>query len=846
MSENKQQDRVKGITDQLEAGIHDLFESDRYKEWLTTMSRFHNYSLNNTLLIAMQKPDATLVAGYTAWQKQFSRQVQKGEKGIRILAPAPYKEMVEMDKLDPDTKLPMLDENGNPVKEEQEVMRAAFKVVSVFDVSQTDGKELPSLGVNELSGDVESYDIFLEALKQSCPVPIGFEDIRGGAKGYYHQVEKRIAIQDGMSQLQTVKTAIHEMAHQKLHSQENELTQNSKEVEAESVAYTVCQHFGIDTSDYSFGYIAGWSEGKETPELKVSLQTIRNAAKEMINDIEGHIQQLNKEKENDIDRDAEELAAKLDEFSYDYDYYGYTDAVDDREAAVNQTKTDLLNNDNIDGIREYLEEIIEDDDTEYVDKAKDLITEINAFTEKYHGKGISEPVKEEPEGKIHFYVAECMEFTNYGQYFKTDDLNKAYEFYETIPTERLHAGKGIGFILEDGSDYANTEWPILEGGKIARDQLEYVEHYKNSLLVQKAFSDMEKILGIEKDEVKEATYLFDADKYLDMHLSDNGSWDYTLYDKSFHEIDGGQIGENGSFSMEDAKSEILKLHDYKDVFVTETDKEKFADYLEEMRSKTYLSDVQKDYIGDVILQGFDPKEYWVAGKTVDLTSRYFSDEELSDIKHQVGMDAIPKMMYSAEQWKVIERGIKDKIDVSLYAHPYLNPDQMNVLRAGLIEEISGRIDMDDLKQIAETDASARDMRSMILECMKQPEVQAVQQDNGLYRYYSSQRPVAPGSFPTESGKPENIHNFDERITVPSENIQAWGYVEYSAPLSQKAVKDYELKPATSFENGEKIAEKDNGKRKSVLADLKVKKALVSGNQSPKETQVKVKGGERTC
>ena len=177
MSENKQLDRVKEITDQLEAGIHDLFESERYQQWLTTMSRFHDYSLNNTLLIAMQKPDATLVAGYTAWQKQFGRQVQKGEKGIRILAPAPYKEKVEMDKIDPDTNLPVLDENGDPVKEEQVVMRPAFKVVSVFDVSQTDGRELPSIGVNELTGNVEQFDTFFEAMKQICPVPIGFENI---------------------------------------------------------------------------------------------------------------------------------------------------------------------------------------------------------------------------------------------------------------------------------------------------------------------------------------------------------------------------------------------------------------------------------------------------------------------------------------------------------------------------------------------------------------------------------------------------------------------------------------------------------------------------------------------
>ena len=590
MSENKQLDRVKEITDQLEAGIHDLFESERYQQWLTTMSRFHNYSLNNTMLIAMQKPEATLVAGYTAWQKQFGRQVQKGEKGIKILAPAPYKEMVEMDKIDPDTRLPVLDENGDPVKEEQEVTRPAYKVVSVFDVSQTDGKELPTIGVNELTGDVERYEQFFEALKLSCPVPMEFENIQGGAKGYYHQTDKRIAIQEGMSQLQTVKTAIHEMAHQKLHSMENDLTKNSKEVEAESVAYTVCQHFGIDTSDYSFGYIAGWSEGKETPELKASLQTIRNAAKEMINDIEGHLLELTKE--NDIEKDAEDLAVKLDRFAYDYDYYGYQDAVDDPEESVLQTKYDLLSNENIDGIREYLQEIISEDDTEYVQKAEALLDEINAFAEKYHGQKISEPAKEEPEAKIRFYVAECMEFTNYGQYFETNDLKEAYELYQKIPAERLHAIKGIGFILEDGSNYSGAEWPILEGGRLARDQLEYVEHYKNSPLVQQAFQEMEKILGIEEVRSEEGTYLFDGDKYLDMHLTDTGAWDYTLYDKCFREIDGGQLGENGNISLDDAKFQILGMHGYKDVFVMDTDKEKFEENQADISGKTYLSDNQ--------------------------------------------------------------------------------------------------------------------------------------------------------------------------------------------------------------------------------------------------------------
>ena len=297
-------DKVKEITDKLEAGIQALFESETFKNYLKTLSKFHDYSLNNTILIAMQKPDATLVAGYTAWQKNFGRQVQKGEQGIRILAPTPYKKQMEVDRVDPVTRQPILNPDGSTAKELKEVMVPAFKVVNVFDVSQTDGRPLPTIGVDELTGNVSNYEMFFEALKRACPVPIGFEDIPSGAKGYYHTVDQRIALQNGMSEVQTVKTLIHEMAHQKLHSidpkelppEEPRLTRNAKEVEAESVAYTVAQHYGIETSDYSFAYIAGWSQGKDTPELKASLDRIRQAANEMITAIDDHIMYLQQEK----------------------------------------------------------------------------------------------------------------------------------------------------------------------------------------------------------------------------------------------------------------------------------------------------------------------------------------------------------------------------------------------------------------------------------------------------------------------------------------------------------------------------------------------------------------------
>ncbi|MGO5072104.1 YodL domain-containing protein [Roseburia faecis] len=296
--------KVQEITEKLEQGIKELFESEKYKTYLNTMSKFHNYSFNNTMLIAMQKPDATLVAGFKAWQKNFERHVKKGEKGIRILAPAPYKIKEEQEKLDPVMGEIMLDKNGMPITEEVEIKIPAFRVVPVFDVSQTDGKELPDIGVNELSESVEDYEEFMQVLTEVSPVPITYEDIEGEAKGYFHTTDHRIAIQEGMSQSQTVKTAIHEVAHAKLHDRERnqdidavlDKDRNTKEVEAESVAYTVCQHFGIDTSDYSFGYIAGWSSDRDMKELKSSLDTIRKTASELITGIEDRLAELQKDR----------------------------------------------------------------------------------------------------------------------------------------------------------------------------------------------------------------------------------------------------------------------------------------------------------------------------------------------------------------------------------------------------------------------------------------------------------------------------------------------------------------------------------------------------------------------
>lgn len=288
-------ERVKEITEQLENEVQKLFTSEKYKSYLNIMSKFHGYSLNNTLLIASQNPHASLVAGFKAWEKNFDRHVKKGEKSIKILAPCPYTRKVLHEKVNPDTGEIILDKSGNPVKEEREIKLTTFRVVSVFDVSQTEGKELPSISHN-LNAEIEDYPLYIEVLKDVSKVPIEFKDIKDGSHGYYNRTTDRITIKSGMSESQTVKTIIHEIAHSILHNdnvmESREKDRRTKEVEAESVAYAVCQHFGIDSSDYSFGYIVGWSAGRELNELKTSLETIRKTASSLITGIEDKLEQL--------------------------------------------------------------------------------------------------------------------------------------------------------------------------------------------------------------------------------------------------------------------------------------------------------------------------------------------------------------------------------------------------------------------------------------------------------------------------------------------------------------------------------------------------------------------------
>ena len=365
-------DRLKEITDSIENGIKELFESEKYKNYLRTMSRFHKYSVNNTMLIYMQKPDATVVAGFNKWRDQFGRNVLKGEKGIKIIAPTPYKKKIEEAKLDPDTKLPMLDADGKAIMEEKEIKIPMYKPVTVFDVSQTEGKPLPQLAA-DLTGNVQNYEVFMEAVKRSAPVPVFMENMTG-MDGYYDDENRRIAVRTGMSEVQTVCAAIHEIAHSLLHSHSKEtngltpswkvvmvseggtkrdfssgfkteaeakhiaeaenwryldenrfewrleveedlsavktaaLSRNTEEVQAESISYAVCGYFGIETGENSFGYIATWSKGKELPELKASLETINRTASGLITDIDRNYKMLMKER--GLDKEPESLAAE--------------------------------------------------------------------------------------------------------------------------------------------------------------------------------------------------------------------------------------------------------------------------------------------------------------------------------------------------------------------------------------------------------------------------------------------------------------------------------------------------------------------------------------------------------
>ena len=539
MAENKptNRERLREITDGIEQGIKELFESEKYMRYLSVMSRFHRYSVNNTMLIYMQKPDATLVAGYNKWKDQFERHVKKGEHGITIIAPTPYKKKIEEQKLDPDTKAPILDKDGKIVTEEKEIEIPMFRPVKVFDVSQTDGKPLPELA-SSLSGNVPNYEAFMEALRRSAPVPITFEAMAADTDGYFSADHQKIAIRQGMSEVQTVSATVHEIAHSKLHDpkkyemlpswkvvQESEggtkhdfkldfatekeaeqfasdmdwryvdenqfewrlaveedttaekqaiKNRHTEEVEAESISYAVCKYFGIETGENSFGYIASWSQGKELKELRASLETINKTSGTLISDIERHYKEICKER--GIDPHAK---------------------VEPETAPIEQP----------------------------ADSAK-----------------VSD---RQPTGDLTYYVAECMEFPNLGEYHDNLSLEEAIRIYQEIPAERMNGIKGIGFELKDGSDYEGP-FPILTGQTIDLDTIQTIDYYRDNPLVQEAVKELAaampemEVLGVDANQ-QEALFLIEDATYLHIQPCDSG-WDYTLYDAaSMKELDGGQL-----------------------------------------------------------------------------------------------------------------------------------------------------------------------------------------------------------------------------------------------------------------------------------------------------------------
>ena len=454
--------KVKEITDKLEAGLKELFESEKYKSYLSTMSKFHNYSFNNTLLIAMQKPEATLVAGYQAWQKNFERHVNKGEKAIRILAPAPYKIKEERDKLDPVTGEMMFDENGMPQKEETEVTIPAFRAVSVFDVSQTGGKPIPELEVNELLSTVEGYEDFVQALMNISPVPIAFEDIPGDSKGYFSTAEKRIAVQENMSESQTLKTMVHEVAHSRLH--DKEVNQSMDIPVKDRVAFTVCQHFGIDTSDYSFGYIAGWSSGRNMKELKSSLDTIRKTASELITGIEGAMQELQLNREMEQEHGKESILLVHNE---DFSEYNLV-SVRGMDSAELISALSTMNEEDKSNIPSYLESKgawtteLADEQTEEAEEYHidvrynmdtDELIDVKERMEQPIDTNLS--VMGQAEQLINQLEAEKNIFTseernlivNYA--YKLDDMNKTRELAEKLAYREQYAQQDVALTIID-------------------------------------------------------------------------------------------------------------------------------------------------------------------------------------------------------------------------------------------------------------------------------------------------------------------------------------------------------------------------------------------------------------
>ena len=508
------------IMQSLESGVEELFTSNRYQEFLKTMAKFHNYSFNNTMLIAMQRPDATLVTSYKNWQS-MGRQVMKGEKGITIIAPAPYKKMKEKEVLD-ENQRPIMGSDGKPKTEQVEVTVPHFKAVTVFDIAQTSGEPIQTLAPELLTAAVQDFDSFMQAIQKISPVPIRFDEIDGNANGYYHNADKEIVIKKGLSESQTLKTAIHETVHAKLHDREImeslgvEKDRLTKEVEAESVAYCVCSSFGLDTSDYSFPYIAGWSSSREMKEMKASMDVIRKTAGEMIDQLTEKLEIILEEKQKtELHEKYGILVDALEEFmnmamvkedgitidaaNYKCVYSGRlheNEKLDDLYAVFNDNPPAdykahsmsvsdvIITNRGGDMQAYYVDRFGFAELPDFAvqrEKILDIVPEIENVDYENDLTCIS------------FYAAECAEFPVMGEVHYDLTLPEALEAYEKIPSERMHGLKCVGFDLKDGSDYEGMQSLMIEG-KIQKEFLNSIPGFRENSYVQNAISRVEKYL----------------------------------------------------------------------------------------------------------------------------------------------------------------------------------------------------------------------------------------------------------------------------------------------------------------------------------------------------------------
>lgn len=615
MAERKlsNRERIKEITAGIEQEIRELFESDKYREYLITMSRFPSYSVNNTLLIHMQMSDATLVASYGRWQKQFGRYVKKGEHGITIIAPTPYRKKIEEQKLDPETKAPLLDKDGKVITEEKEINVSMYKPVKVFDVRQTEGKPLPQL-TSDLTGDVRQFDAFMEALRRASPVPMRFERMDEKMDGYFNYESQNIAIREGMSEVQTVSAAVHEMAHAILHNYEKQRQEASagmegkeplkqkdrrtEEVEAEGISFVVCSFFHIDTAANSIGYLGAWSKGRELAELKASLETINKTAGSLIKSIDGHFKEICKERGIDLSVKEQtekdpvvEFAAELDQLFYDYDTYGYQDSVENREDGIDQIVQSILKHD-VEAISDWLADVIEEADEEFAPKAKELSERLDALVagkeapevtagQKPEEKRPGVPPKEEHKTE----EADIPEEQADGVEKKGTATEQELEAKESDSlADRESEPQKSGILAEQESAALKPE--TLEGTEAAIHE-DLLARVKDVLYSQ--------------DSGEEAAFSINqGEQYLAIQTCADG-YDYTFFNADFEGMDGGQL-DRPEIPMSVAAWILLREGYLEDIEVAPFDFETLMEQGELMEQKRIAAANAKEIVQGALVQ----------------------------------------------------------------------------------------------------------------------------------------------------------------------------------------------------------------------------------------------------